>query len=171
MTSKAENDTQLGSVNYPGRAKKPQIDLRQPSNVETPDIEKQPLKYIALALVHLKNVIARLPVMIEDNSRPVDEYQPQTLSAESEVTITVQPQWEDPEIIRSVLVTGPAASVINIQLGDRNWALTIPATGFIVISPLWLLLSRNDVRILTSVTPGQYTFELMGHADTRGNLV
>jgi len=144
--------------------------LRQPTKPEVPDIEQAPLKYIALALVHLKNVFARLPVMIEDNSHPVDEYQPQTLSPETESTITLQAQWESSEIIRAVLITGPTGN-ITVQLGDRLWTLTIPASGFILISPLWLLLSRSDVRILTASTPGQYSFELMGHEDSRGNLV
>lgn len=147
-----------------------ELHSRHPSPIVTPDIETQPLKYIALALVHLRNSFAKLPRMIEDNSRPVDEYQTQSLAPESEVNLNVLPQWEDSEIIRSIIITGPAGAM-NLQLGDRNWNLVIPATGFIVMAPLWLLLDREDNRILSSATPGQYTLELMGHADTRGSLV
>lgn len=128
------------------------------------------MKYIALALVHLRNAFSKVPEMLEDNSRPVDQYRPQTLTGDSESTLTLQPQWETPELIRAVLITGPAGQ-ITLQLGMRVWNLTIPATGFILISPLWMQLTRTDQRILTAQTPGQYTLELMGHADGRGNLV
>ena len=146
------------------------VPVREPILPGVPDIEQAPMKYIALALVHLRNELAKLPVMLEDNSHPVDEYQPQELIADATSNITLNPQWEVPEIIRAVLITGPAGAV-TLQLGDRTWNLTIPAAGFILISPLWLLLSRSDNRILTAASAGNYTLELMGHADTRGNLI
>ena|ERR1700684_2299490 len=155
------------------RATKPGIPvhIRQPLPPGVEDIEKQPYKYIALALVHLRQVMARLPVMIEDYSHPVDEYQPQTVGVSPvETAISVTAQWEDTEIIRAVLITGPAGTV-TVQLGDRTWPLTIPATGFLLISPIWMILERGDPRTLTAGTPGDYTLELMGHEDTRGNLV
>jgi hypothetical protein len=65
-----------------------------------------------------------------------------------------------------VLITGPTGG-ISVQLGDRVWNLTIPATGVIVIAPVAILLGRSDVRQLTATTPGEYTLELMGHADDR----
>jgi hypothetical protein len=138
--------------------------------VETPDKEIEWPKAIAIGLTALRKEFRNLATMIEDHSRPVDEYRPQTLIADVESTITIQPQWEVPEIIKSVLITGPTGNV-TLQLGMRVWVLTIPATGFIVISPLWLVLDRTDQRILTASVAGQYTLELMGHADTRGNLV
>lgn len=144
--------------------------LRQPEKVQVPDIEQAPMKYIALALVHLRNAFSRVPEMLEDNSRPVDEYRVQTISPDSETTFTLQPQWEAPELIRSILVTGPTGQV-TLQLGQRFWNLTIPAEGFILLSPLWLQLNRTDQRILTAQTEGEYTLELMGHADGRGNLI
>lgn len=140
--------------------------LRQPSQVQVPDIEQAPLKYIALALVHLRNAFSAVPKMLEDNSKPVDEYRVQTLAPDSETGLSLLPQWESAELIRSVLITGPTGS-ITVQLGDRVWNLTIPASGFILISPLWLQLARDEPRTLTSATPGDYTMELMGHADER----
>lgn len=144
--------------------------LRQVPPVQVPSIEQEPLRYLALALVHLRNEISKLPAMIEDHSRPVDEYRPQELVPDSELTMTLQPQWETEERITSIIVTGPAGS-IALQLGDRTWNLTIPATGILVIGPISLFLSRSDARILTAQTPGQYTLELMGYCDTRGQLI
>lgn len=140
--------------------------LRQPSKVGVPDIEQEPIKYIALALVHLRNTFSKVPKMLEDMSRPVDEYRVQTLAPDSESSITLAPQFETPELIRSILITGPTGTV-TVQLGERVWNLTIPASQFILISPLWLQISRNEPRILTAQTPGEYTLELMGHADER----
>lgn len=140
--------------------------LRQPTKVEVPNIEQEPMKYIALALVHLRNAFTKVPKMLEDASRPVDEYRNQTLLADSETNIRVLPQYECAELIRSVLITGPTGAV-TLQLGTRIWNLTIPASGFILISPLWLQLGRDEDRILTAQTPGQFTLELMGHADER----
>jgi hypothetical protein len=103
----------------------------------------------------------------EDRSRPVDEYNTQTLVGTSVSTLQVNPQFDTmPERIESVLITGPAGAC-NLQLGDRNWALTIPASGILLISPVSLLLNRNDNRIISSATPGAYFLELMGWADER----
>lgn len=150
--------------------------LRKPQQVEVPDFEQAPAKYIALALVHMRNELAKLPQMIEDRSKPVDEYNVQSLAPESDAvgsTLMLQPQYETPEIIESVLVTGPAAGTGTIQLGDRLWPFVLPATGILFIgAPLGVCLSRSDLRVLTVTgTAGEYTFELMGHADSRGNLI
>lgn len=142
--------------------------LRQPEKVQVPDIEQEPMKYMALALVHLRNALAKLPKMIEDQSRPVDEYRVQSNAADSVTQINLPPQWETPELIKSVLITGPAGTV-TLQLGQRFWTLTVPAAGFILIAPLFLQLARDEPRILTPAVPGQYTLELMGHADERAN--
>jgi hypothetical protein len=241
------------------------------------------MKYIALALVHLKSKLEKVATMVEDKSRPLDIYQPQTLTVEANASITLQPAWETPEKISSIIITGPPTSstaapsggnagnvttpgagativntaainglynvtvtvwvsgtvgagdndnmqlvygstVINLsdgttpitypfqinpannglsvkainagtagavyhaaityapaspnpattmtlQLGDRTWNLTMPSTGIIVVAPVGIMLSRSDVRIFTASTSGEYTLELMGYADTRGNLV
>ena len=140
--------------------------LRQPVKPGVPNIEQEPMKYIALALVHLRNTFGKVPKMLEDMSRPLDDYRVQTLTPDSESNITLQPQYETPELIRSVLITGPTGNV-TVQLGSRVWNLVIPATQFILISPLWLQIGRDEPRILTAQTPGDYTMELMGHADER----
>lgn len=140
--------------------------LRNPTPVGVPNIEQEPMRYIALALVHLRNAFTKVPKMLEDASRPVDEYRVQTLLADSESNIRLLPQYECAELIRSVLITGPTGNV-TLQLGSRIWNLTIPASGFILISPLWLQIGRDEDRILTASTPGDYSLELMGHADER----
>lgn len=146
--------------------------LRQVPPVQVPNIEHEPLKFIALALVHLRNEIAKLPVMIADASHPVDEYYVQELAPPTISSITLQPQYETPEIIEAVLITGPAAGTGTLQLGDRLWPFTLPATQVLFIgAPLLVCLSRSDNRVLTVNTPGAYSVELMGHADSRGNLI
>lgn len=124
------------------------------------------MRQIALAFLHLRNEVSNAVKMLEDRSRPVDEYTPQTLVTEAETQITVQPNWDMGEVITSCVITGPTGAV-TLQLGDRTWNLTIPATGVIVIAPMALRISRSDNRILTAGTPGNYSVELMGYADVR----
>jgi hypothetical protein len=138
--------------------------------VEVPEIEQAPAKYVALAFTHLYQQIEKLSAKIADLSKPVDEYRPQELTPDSALTMTLQPQWETPEMIRSIIITGPPGNIV-VQLGDRTWQLAIGPQGFLVIAPICIILSRSDNRILTGAVAGQYTMELMGHADTRGNLV
>lgn len=145
--------------------------LRNPVPLTTHD-EMVPAQMFALALVHLKNEVSKLPTMIEDQSKPVDEYQPSVqLAPESESVITLQPQWETPEIIKTVLITGPPAGVVTLQLGDRTWPLVIGVSGFINLTHLGVILGRMDNRTLTITVAGQYSLELMGHADSRGNKI
>lgn len=147
------------------------IHLRHPEDVDTREFELKPLKYIALALVHLKESFARVPVMLEDNSRPVDVYEPQIFVNSTQTQqVTLQPQWETGERIKFIVITGPP-NAVTLQLGDRFWPLTIPASGFISIGPMALLLSRQDQRILWSATAGAYSLELMGNADSRGQML
>lgn len=159
------------------RAKEPgmPIHLRHPDTIDTKDIEQAPLKYNALALIHLRNEIERLANLIVDRSRPVDEYNVQTLVAEALPQgnqLILQPQFETGEIIESIVITGPAAGTATLQLGDRAWPIVIPASQILFIgAPLVLGLSRNDNRILTATTSGEWSLELMGYADTRGQLV
>jgi len=128
------------------------------------------MKYIALGLAHLRNAMVLLPNMVEDFSKPVDEYRTQSLAPDSETSIIIAAQYETPEIIKSVVITGPTGAV-SVQLGDRVWNLTIPASGVIIIAPILVCLDRDDYRMLTASSAGDYTLELMGHADSRGNLV
>lgn len=259
-----------------------QVHIRNVSQIGVQDIEQEPMKYIALALVHLKSKLEKIATIVEDRSRPLDVYQPQTVATENNPVITLQPAWEVPEKITSVIITGPATSstaaasggnagnvtspaagatvvstgaltglynvtvtvyvsgtvgagdndnmqlvfgstVINLadtttpitvpfqvnpggnglsvkvvnlgtvgsvyhasitfvpaspnpattmtlQLGDRVWNLTMPPSGILTVSPIAVMLQRSDLRQLTVSTSGEYTLELMGYADTRGNL-
>jgi len=132
--------------------------------VQVPDIEQVPARYIALALTRLHEHLGNLATMIKDHSRLVDNYQPQMpLSGESELTFSLQPQWEGSEIIESIIITGPPAGVFTLQLGDRVWPLVMPAAGILPITNIALLLNRDDNRILTATAPGNYSLELMGH--------
>lgn len=144
------------------------LHIHQPSIKAEPGTDMVPAKYFALAMVKLHAQMAKLAQMIEDNSRPVDEYQPQTLTPEGTANVTVPPQWEVTEVIRSIVVTGPTGAC-TLQLGDRTWNLVIPASQILVIAPIRMILSRQDVRILTAATPGQYNLELMGTCDERAS--
>lgn len=158
------------------RAKRPkgsQLGLRQLPGVEKKDVEQEPMKFVALALVHLRNQLAKITRIVIDQSKRVDEYQVQVLTAEiNNNSLSVMPIFEVGEIIESIVVTGPAAGTFTLQLGDRTWNLVMPATQFLMLgAPLGLMLGRNDPRTLTSATAGEWTLELMGHADTRGNII
>lgn len=140
---------------------------RQVPEVQAPDIDQAPNQYIVKGLLKLHEQMQNIARQADDRSREVDEYRVQTLVPDSELTVTVQPQYDQiSERIESVLVTGPPGAV-SLQLGDRTWALTIPATGILVIAPVSIVLNRNDYRILTSATPGDFSLELMGWADER----
>jgi hypothetical protein len=65
----------------------------------------------------------------------------------------------------SAYYTQPAT--FTLQLGDRQWSLTMPASGVLVIAPLSLMLSRADRRLVSSASPGNWTLELMGWGDER----
>lgn len=151
----------------PRRKHPEQLHVRQPDRTEVPDIEQAPLVYIAAGLIHLKEQMERLAKMAEDRSNPVDEYWPQTLAPEAETVLTLQPQYEFPITVTSILVSGPAGSV-TLQLGDRVFALTIPATGLLVVAPVMMNLGRSDIRQLTAQVAGEYVLELMGYGDNRG---
>jgi hypothetical protein len=154
----------------PGLNGEDQRHVRNPVPLVAPG-EQEYTKMVALALLHLKNEISKLPVMIDDRSKPVDEYNVQSLAAESTSSITVQAQYETPERIDNIIITGPANAAVSLQLGDRVWSLIIATSGILHIGPLGLYLGRSDNRVLTAVTPGEYTLELMGYADTRGNKI
>lgn len=173
MADRGQSDLQgygnsVGSNTVPRATLPPgmQIPTRQLSGISTADIEREPMKYVALALVHLRNQNANLAQQIADHSRPFDEYLPRTLTGDSETSINLQPTFESTERVESIIITGPPGNV-SLQLGDRLWALTIPATGILVIAPVHITLERSDNRQLTAATPGQYSLELMGYVDER----
>lgn len=139
--------------------------IRQVPKIEVPDVEQAPMKYIALALLQLRRQLGNLAKMIRDESRTVDEYMPQTLTAESELTITLQPQWESTEQITSILVTGPVSTAFTLQLGDREWSLVTNVSGFVHLGPIKISLGRSDNRVLTANAPGNWSLELMGYVN------
>jgi len=77
------------------------------------------------------------------------------------------PNYEIPEMISSVLVTGPTLTPFNLNIGNRSWDLVTDNTGKAILSPIALLLTRNDRRLLSSPVSGNWTLELMGTADAR----
>jgi hypothetical protein len=165
----SQPDLQGYGTGYIVRAKLPvegRVPMRQPDVISTADIEREPLKYMALALIHLRNQLQHLATKIASTTKPFDEYRPQTLAGDSELTMTLQPSYENTERVESIIITGPAGAVV-LQLGNRIWNLTIPAAGILVIAPIRLELVRSDNRILTAQTPGQYGLELMGYVDER----
>jgi hypothetical protein len=142
------------------------IGIREPIPLTAPG-EKTPAEYMAEALIELRDNLKAVVKMAGDATKVFDQYQPQTLLAESETTITLQPSWEYTERVESLLITGPAAATVTVQLGDRVWPLIIGVSGYIYFDKLGVLLGRSDVRQLTASVPGNYSFELMGHADNR----
>ena len=144
------------------------IHTRQPVPAHTPDAEQESQSYEQHGLDMLREQFRTVARLLDNRAAPVDEYNSAAITgAGSSVALTVQPTYEYmPELIESIIVTGPAGS-ITLVLGDRIWALTIPASGLLVIGPLRLMLGRSDTRSLTSGTPGTYTLELMGRGDRR----
>lgn len=125
-----------------------------------------PGEYIAKAFSQLQRDIGDLAKGQLDETKVFDEYLTQGLAGYVTAQLTLSPTYEVTERIESIIITGPAGNV-TLQLGDRNWSLTIPATGIITIGPVAIYLGRSDPRILVASTPGNYTLELMGHADSR----
>lgn len=147
------------------------INIRDVPNVTLPDVESEPVKYVMTGIMHLAGKLEQLQFIADDYSRPVDEYNvqgSQTTGSAGETLVSVQPVYDQiSEKITSMIVTGPAAGVCQVILGDRYWNLVIPATGIIVVAPIAILLSRSDSRVLTSVTSGDWGLELMGVASER----
>lgn len=60
-------------------------------------------------------------------------------------------------------------NVVTLQLGQRLWYITMDDYGgTFVLQGMGLRLSRHDRRIVSQPVAGPLSFELMGHADTRG---
>jgi hypothetical protein len=144
------------------------IHTRQPVDPETRDTEKEPLAFEEIGAKQLAEQLTIIARAAENRANPVDEYNSAAITgAGSAAAVTVSPTYEYmPEKIEAIIVTGPTGA-ITLQLGDRLWQLSIPASGILVISPLALMLGRGDTRSLSSATPGTYTLELMGIADRR----
>lgn len=144
------------------------IHTRNPIPTEVENKESSEPAAEQLAAVRFLATFGQIARELENRSKPVDEYNSAAISgAGSSAQVVVQPTYEYmPEKIESVVITGPTGAV-TLALGDRTWALTIPASGVIVIAPIAILLGRTDARTLTPSTAGVYTLELMGIADKR----
>lgn len=147
------------------------IHTRQPGSIETKDEEQESSEFAELGAKQFAEQLKTLAETIENRSNLVDEYNTAAITgAGSSSSFVVQPTYEYmPEKIESIIVTGPTGAV-TLQLGDRIWQLSIPATGILVIGYCAIVLGRSDSRILTPAAPGVYTLELMGIADRRFNI-
>lgn len=136
--------------------------------IGTEDVEQTVPEYIAAGLLEIREALSALARQTENRSFLVDEYNSAPITGMGAATsVTVMPTYEYmPEKIESILVVGPAGAA-TLQLGDRVWPITIPASGLLMLGPLGIILGRNDARILTAGTPGTYFLELMGIADKR----
>lgn len=122
--------------------------------------------FLRIGLERLEASFGRLATAIGNRSRKVDERRQQSLSGETTSLVPIIPDWEFSEIITSVIVSGPPATLCTVQLGNRSWQITTPATGILVIAPVQISLGRDDVRQLSSGTAGNWGLELMGYCDT-----
>jgi hypothetical protein len=159
-------DANVGTVH---RAERPShvVYGRNPVPTQAADAEiLAPAEFVANAFAQIKRDIRNIAKMIQDVGRPVDEYNAQEWNADAEITLNILPQWEFAEKIESIIVVGPAGAC-TLQLGDRVWPLVIPASGILTIAPVGVMLDRTDIRQLTAASPGAYSVELMGYADTR----
>jgi hypothetical protein len=136
-----------------------------------PDTESiPPEKFVMIALARIHKNLSKMARQQDDSSRPVDEYQGNATynAAQLETSLEVQPQFDVwAEMIHSVLVTGPASTAFQLQLGDRYFNVLTDVSGRFLLSNIAMMLSRNDRRLLTSSTAGSWTLELMGFADER----
>jgi hypothetical protein len=148
------------------------IHTREPEPARTTDEETTSPGFERLGLQAMAEQLQSIARRIENAANPVDEYNSAAVTgAGSAAAVTVQPTYEYmPEKITAIVITGPPAAAVTLQLGDRLWALVIPAAGILPIGPVALMLSRSDARILTPATPGVFTLELMGIADRRFNI-
>lgn len=146
------------------------IPVRNAPTVQVLDSEMRPIEnYMVVAVSRIQKLLAGLARQLQDFTKPVDEYSiVSSYTPAGESVIEVLPTYDTlNEKIESIIVTGPVTTAFTLQIGDRTWTMSTDATGKVIIAPVALLLSRNDRRILTSVTSGNWNLELMGHADER----
>lgn len=146
------------------------VPVRNMPSVSVTDSENTPAEnFVILAMARIQKSLAAVERHVRNYTRLVDEYAVvSSYTAAGESVVEVQPVFDVPsERIESIIVIGPPATAFTLQLGDRFWNLTTDATGRVVMASISMLLSRNDRRILTSVTAGNWNLELMGYADER----
>lgn len=131
---------------------------------ETTDIDVAPeAKWMLNTLARLYGELKNLSKIVEDRTKPVDEFTPQTTMS-TELTLEIQPTYEIPVRVTSILVTGPAGQTVTVTVGPRNWTVVIPASGVLVIAPISMIVNREDHRTITATVAGDYSLELMGWA-------
>lgn len=69
-------------------------------------------------------------------------------------------------MITATPVVSELGTSFSLQLGRRAWNLLLPPTGILVIAPIQIALGRSDTRQLSASVAGDWSFELMGYADT-----
>ncbi len=146
------------------------IPVRNAPTTQVTDQEMSPIEnYMIVAVSRIQKQLAGLARQLQDLTKPVDEYSiVSSYSPAGEVAVEVLPTYDTiNEKIESIIVTGPVTTAFTLQLGDRFWNLSTDATGKVILAPVAVMLSRNDRRLLTSVTNGNWNLELMGHGDER----
>jgi hypothetical protein len=124
--------------------------------------EQQPpdQEFVDNANLRMLDLLADVADKTYDDTRRVDEYQ----DGGSVTIIEVLPVFELPEVITSIIIIAPAGAV-TLQLGNRIWALTVQAQGYLVMANIGIRLNRHDRRILTCASAQAMSLELMGYAD------
>lgn len=146
------------------------IYTRDTTHTNVPNQEWVPSpEWIRNAIEQMLSQLKGLRRVIEDRTRPVDEYQGTPTASELQSTVTVPAQFDAQmsERIESILIWGPPAATGTIKLGDTTINIVIPASGVLVIAPISMLLNRSDDRILTLSPAGDIGVRLMGWADER----
>lgn len=146
------------------------VPVRRAPTTQVLDQEMSPIEnYMVVAVSRIQKILAGLARQLQDFTKPVDEYSiVSSYTPAGEVAIEVLPTYDTiNEKIESILVTGPVTTAFTLQLGDRTWTLTTDVSGKVILAPVAVMLARNDRRLLTSATNGNWNLELMGHADER----
>lgn len=126
-------------------------------------------EYVHNVVTQVLTQLKGLRRVVEDVTRPVDEYVPSGAS-NAESGIEVLPTFDEQiaERITSIFIWGTPAATGTIQLGDMTFAVVIPARGWDVIAPVSFLLNRSDRRLMSLTgPPGNMGMRLMGWADER----
>src|SRR5580704_18050284 len=107
--------------------------------IAPPPLELDPTdpQYLIKAFHALNTRALDIAKMVGDMSRPVDEYIENPTVSENVATLEVLPQFEQiSERITSIVITASPGAVGTLQLGDRLWDITIPASGVLHIGPI-----------------------------------
>src|SRR5256885_16910307 len=113
-------------------AKDGQIYVRRAEPSRVADVEEQPTaEWLHNALLQMTQSLQGLRRVMDDRTKPVDEYVPQNASSSSNsVTVMAQFDAQMAERIESIFYWGPPAATGTIQLGDMTINIVIPARGW-----------------------------------------